>query len=504
MKHSRILILLLAVILIAGCLAACNGDGSNDTTDTTDTVSTDSVGSEGTESTDTAADSTGSEESDTADATDTSGVTETETTTAKTEVELAPFVDYVDQLKLDMTSSTKKAEVTMKQHIDGDTTHFFISTSEMERGFIKARYIAINTPESTGQIEEWGKAASTFTKEKLSSAASIIIECDGDAWDPDSTGDRYLVWVWYKPSEDADYRNLNLEILQNGLAIANKSANNRYGDICMKAIAQATAYKKYVYSGDKDPDFYYGGAIELNIKELRSNPEAYANRIVAFEGVITYNDGESVHVEAFDEITNMYHGISVYYGFNLNGAGKSVLKPGNKVRIVGSMQYYEAGGTWQVTDLHYDMLDPTNPSNIQKLGNGEKPAYTEVSIDTLLNSKVPVTIRTVNDDGEEIEETKELVYAELALNSTVSMKNLKVVSTYTTHNGGDNDGAISITCEVDGKQIVVRTVVLKDDDGNVITADTFTGKTIDVKGVVSVFDGAYQIKLLSMKDVVIK
>ena len=39
-------------------------------------------------------------------------------------------------------------------------------------------------------------------------------------WDPDSTGDRYLCWVWYRTSEDAEYRNLNIEILQNGLAIA--------------------------------------------------------------------------------------------------------------------------------------------------------------------------------------------------------------------------------------------------------------------------------------------
>lgn len=480
MKYNRILALLLAVIMLAGCLAACNAGGSNSTTAETTVDAT---------------------ESDTT----TAGAEDESTTAEETtngEAALPEFVDYVDQLKLDMNSNTKKAEVTLKQHIDGDTTHFFIDTAEMERGFIKARYIAINTPESTGQIEEWGKAASNFTKEKLSNAVSIVLECEGENWDPDSTGDRYLVWVWYKPSEDADYRNLNLEILQNGLAIANKSSNNRYGTMCMSAIIQATAYKLYVHSGEKDPDFYYGGSIEVNITELAANPSAYANKKVAFEGVITRNDGESVYMEEYDEITGMYHGIAVYYGFNLPGPGMDILTPGNRVRIVGSMQYYEAGGTWQVTDLKYDLLDPNGPNSIKLLSSGYSPAYTEVSIDNFLNSKVPVTIMTKDENGEEIEETKEFVYAQLALYTTISMKNLKVTRTYTTNNGGDNDGAISITCQVDGKTIVVRTAVLKQ-NGVLVTEDMFEGKTLDVRGVVTYFDGSYQIKLLSMKDVVI-
>ena len=44
---------------------------------------------------------------------------------------------------------------------------------------------------------------------------SIIIESDNETWNYDSTGSRYLVWVWYRESAEADYRCLNLEILQN-------------------------------------------------------------------------------------------------------------------------------------------------------------------------------------------------------------------------------------------------------------------------------------------------
>ncbi|MBP3378822.1 MAG: hypothetical protein J6L96_08740 [Clostridia bacterium] len=103
--------------------------------------------------------------------------------------------DYAALLKLDMSSDTLKEVVTVKTFIDGDTTHFYVPESVMEGGVLKARYLAINTPESTGKIEEYGKAAAAFTKEKLSSAVSIIVESDDGKWNADSTGDRFLAWV---------------------------------------------------------------------------------------------------------------------------------------------------------------------------------------------------------------------------------------------------------------------------------------------------------------------
>ena len=129
--------------------------------------------------------------------------------------------DYAGLVSLDMSSSTAKLEVSVKTYIDGDTTHFYTDSPAFENGVIKARYLAINTPESTGKIEEYGKAASQFTREKLSEATSIIVESENGTWNPDSTGSRYLVWVWYKTADSESYRNLNIEILQNGLALPN-------------------------------------------------------------------------------------------------------------------------------------------------------------------------------------------------------------------------------------------------------------------------------------------
>ncbi|MGN1446326.1 MAG: thermonuclease family protein, partial [Eubacteriales bacterium] len=263
--------------------------------------------------------------------------------TGESQTDTIPFteVDYAASVKLDMSSDSVKQEVTVKAFVDGDTTHFHVPTSVSSSGVLKARYLAINTPESTGKIEEWGKAASAFTKEKLSSAVSIVIESDDGNWNLDSTGSRYLVWVWYKTATDTEYRNLNIEILQNGLAIASSAANNRYGSTCTAAIAQAKAMKLHIYSGQNDPDFYYGEAVELTLKELRCHPEAYSGVKVAFEGVITRNNDNTVYVEAYDEETDMYYGIAVYYGFGLTGEGLNILSVGNLSRIVGTVQYYE-------------------------------------------------------------------------------------------------------------------------------------------------------------------
>ena len=406
-------------------------------------------------------------------------------------------VDYAASVKLDMSSTTAKTEATVKTFVDGDTTHFNVPTSVVETGVLKARYLGINTPESTGKIEEWGKKASKFTREKLSSATSIIIESDDANWNADSTGSRYLVWVWYRTSDTEEYRNLNIEILQEGLAIASNSANNSYGSTCMKAINQAKELKLNINSGEKDPDFYYGDVVELTLKELRTNTESYSGMKVAFTGVVSTDSGSnSVYVEEYDPETDMYYGFTIYYGFNLSGKGLEIISVGNEVRIVGSLQYYETGGTWQIADLSYRVMKPDDPDNVQLIASGKEASYVKTDAERFVNGKVNVLVG---------EENKTFDYAELALGTSVSMENLKVVDVYTTSNEeSSSKGAMTLKCQVDGVTIDIRTTVFHDENGNLITKDAYLGKTIDVKGIVDYFSGSYQIKVFSPNNIIVK
>ena len=462
MKYvSKLLVLLLAVAMLAGCFAAC--DSGKNPTETTAEDSTAGQGNENME-----------------------------------------FVDYASTVKFDPNSDRAHATVTVKTFVDGDTTHFNIDHPTFEGGLLKARYLGVNTPESTGQIEPWGKKASTFTKETLSKATSIIVESDTATWNPDSTGDRFLVWVWYKTADMEDYRCLNLEILQNGLAVASKSSDTVYADICVTILNQAVNHKLHVHSKEKDPDFYYGAAMPMTLKELKTNIEDYRGKDVSFEGVVVRNSNQTAYVEEYDEETGLYFGIQVYYGFNLGFFGEEILSVGNRVLVVGSVQYYETGGTYQISDIKYHAMRPDDPENIQKISDGHEGAYAEVSAKDLLTGKVDIDVTSVDEEGNETIETKTFDRGFITMHGTASLKDLVITRVYTTQNeDSSNFGALSITCIAqDGTEIVLRTIVLKDADGKTITADAFPiGSVIDAKGVVDVYNGVYQLKIFSASDI---
>lgn len=409
------------------------------------------------------------------------------------------FIDYADTLKLDMTSETKKLEVTVKTYVDGDTVHFNANDDTFEDHVLKARFLAVDTPESTGKIEQYGKKASKFTKEALSQAVSIIVESDDANWNPDSTGSRFMVWIWYKTSEDGDYRNLNLELLQNGLSVASNTSSNRYGEICMEALNQAKDFALNLFSGEQDPDFYYGDAVELTLKELRTNVEAYNGITVAFSGVITMNDNNTIYVEDYDAETDTYYGMSVYLGYNLTGAGLEIVNVGNESRIVGTVQYYETGGTWQVSGLSYRAMKPDDPNNVQLISEGNDPAFALIDADSFANKTVELEVAG---------EIKTFRYAELLLSTSVEVKDLTVVSVYTTASGSSK-GAMTLTCECDGITVTVRTAVLYDENGELVTEDAFLGKTISVKGIVDYYSDSYggkdpyQVKVLTVDHITV-
>lgn len=416
---------------------------------------------------------------------------------------LAEFVDYAGTVKLDKASGRKWCEASVRLFVDGDTTHFNVPSSVSSNGVLKARYLAINTPESTGQIEPYGKKASNFTKEALSKATSIIIESDTASWNLDSTGDRFLVWVWYKTADSDEYRNLNLEILQNGLALASNSSDNSYGDTCVKILSQAIAHKLNVHSKEKDPDFYYGAAKPITLKELKTNIETYKDTSVSFEGVVVRNSGNTAYVEEYDEETGLYFGIQVYYGFNLDYNGSQILNVGNRVLIVGSVQYYEAGGTYQVSDIKYHSMRPDHEENIKLVSEGHTASYQVMDASELLNKKVEIDVITFDDDGNESVETRTYDQGFLTMHASASLENLTIQSIYTTDNDGSNDGALSITCtDANGTTVVIRTVVLKDANGETVTEDAFPiGSVINARGVVDVYNGVYQLKVFSVNDI---
>jgi micrococcal nuclease len=368
-------------------------------------------------------------------------------------------------------NETGRGYVKLDHAVDGDTAHFW-NNSHTE--LLKVRFIAIDTPESTGKVEPWGKPASIYTRKKLQNADKIVLESDieGSA-NFDSTGSRYLAWVWYKNKGSDVWRNLNIEILADGLAMGKSASSNRYGSTAAEALTSARNEKLNLYSGRQDPLFYYGEAVELSIKSLVLNRESYSGIKVRFEGVVTKKSGEGIYMQAFDDDTQQYYGVYVYGGYA--SLAPKFLVPGYRLSVTGTADNNETFG-FQVSGLSFSLINPTG-DDVKIL---EKDVVTEPRV---------VDAQTLNGDA-----TLE--------NTLVRIEGIRVASVYTTVNeSSSSKGAMTLTCLApDGSAVTVRTAVLTDESGETVTESRFASKTVSVTGIVEYYEGSAQLKLLTLAD----
>ena len=228
-----------------------------------------------------------------------------------------------------------------------------------------------------------------------------------------------------------------------------------------------------------EPSDPYNGVTRVSIKELRTNREAYEGVKVAVEGVIAQDTNGTLYIEQLDEEDGNYYGMQVYYGYNIATSAKRFLKTGNLVYLVGTFQYAEVVNAYQIAGLEYDQMKPGDPAFTHLIESEQVIPYTEITnLADFTTGKTDVIVG---------EETVSMANNALALHTSVSLTNLKVVDTYTTtKETSDDKGAISLTCEKDGVTITIRTIVLYE-NGVLVTADRFEGKTIDVKGIVDAY-----------------
>lgn len=274
---------------------------------------------------------------------------------------------YTDELKLTASYQGKKflsqgiEKVTLLRAIDGDTAHFL----DGENNTIKIRFLAINTPESTGQIAAWGKKASVFTKNKLVNATEIIIEAEkiDTPAEADTTGERYLAYVWYRPQAGDDLRLLNLEIVEQCFSYYTGSVDvNKYGQTFHDAFVNAYKTKLRVF-GESDPDFNYTTEIrDITIAELRNNYSSYStgNRLKVRVRVVRLV-GNSIYVEDIEETLNEDTGIKskagifVYHSF-VDALGK--YKPGEVITFECQASDDEVYGA--------QLVNPKNLRSVEK------------------------------------------------------------------------------------------------------------------------------------------
>ena len=256
---------------------------------------------------------------------------------------------------------------TVDAYTDGDTTRFRAGDDT-----VIIRYYCIDTPESTGGVEKWGKAASVFVKDRLSKATQIVLESStGSRPTHDSYGTRYLGYVWYKTADYDEFKLLNLEIIENGFS-ENKALNTSaypYYSYMDEANKFARSIKLRLYSDLEDP-LYSTDPVEMTIKDFWENTEEYYNAdadagskivMTAYLESLTISDKGTYTFVAgqYDQETGKVYRINVYCGYASSSA--SGMKIGQLYKLIGTVQKY--GRDFQISGIVYNSLFGGNPDS---------------------------------------------------------------------------------------------------------------------------------------------
>lgn len=252
---------------------------------------------------------------------------------------------------------------------DGDTSTFNLAVQSKDgKSSATVRYHGINTPESTGSVDKWGKSASKYNANRLSNAYQIVIESvfDSSTGKPsvDSNGIRYLGYVWYRNSESDTFKNLNLELVENGYTDV-VSPIGDYKSYFDEAKAFAKKKEMHIWSKDDDPNYNpnpVSTTVEEMVKDLASDsPTLYSidNEVgakIVFTATILAHTENSTHYYTVGSIgsdgklytMNMFGG---YTNAPIN-SGK-YLTIGSTYYIVANIQKYN--GKYQISGIEYSV-----------------------------------------------------------------------------------------------------------------------------------------------------
>ncbi len=386
------------------------------------------------------------------------------------------FIDYVAQTKLTQEYEGKEffndgiEKVTLNRCVDGDTAHFNLQNGNL----LKVRFLGVDTPESTGAIEPYGKKAANFTCKILTEASEknkpIVIQSEGEKPEADSTGDRYLGWVW------ADGQLINLGLVQNGYSVSKGTVETQYEDVFYDADRQASKYKLNIWSGKADESFNYGEYILTDLKEINENRQEWMGQRVVFNAVVTRRNAQNCYIQ--QEFTNEDGSVTTYGMYIFSGYNdyvKEIFVPGNYIKFSGVVTEYN--GNIQITDIKYSPLFP-----------GEHDLE-------LIETGRPITTKVMT-----IPEIKETDYT----NILVRLENV----TFVKEDSYINENGMSINVQDEaGNKIIIRSgkgLYFTDENGNQVTdINYFADKgKMTFTGNINCYEGVNQIDLSSMDDVV--
>ena len=371
-------------------------------------------------------------------------------------------------------------QVTVMSYVDGDTTRF----KDSKGNAISLRYLGVDTPESTAAFEPWGKAASKYTEDCLSSAKKVVLEAD-EAGQTDSNG-RFLGWVWYQDQNDV-WHLLQLEQILFCYTKDKADSDSTYGRIAIQigSIIQRTGRRVW---GEHDPNYDYStDPKEISIEELRTNFAQYYSRKVTITGVVVLLDGSSPVI--VDPETG--YGIFFYIPPWM-ATGAYNVRVGNVITITGVATYYGEADEDSLDNMDLDLgngspqLTDFKEKNVVLVSEETYLDESTANNATQLSTIDPTTLTISGLTGSD-------------LGRYCEFENLTITKVYEA----STKSGFTVTCvDSEGEEINIRVddshyfVAGSNDDGLKIS-DFVVGKTISsVSGYLTYYYG-FQIGLIS-------
>lgn len=306
------------------------------------------------------------------------------------------------KLKLDYNNHTflkdGVGQVTLKTTIDGDTAHFY-STGDAN-SVVKSRFYGIDTPESTGKVEPYGKTASLFTEEKLNNASkngTIVLTSTAFVYqkpETDSTGTRYLSFIWINETEkNAPIEKLyllNLAIVQEGLStVKGVDKVPQYSSIFYEAEEQAKKLKLNMHSGENDPLFNYGDYKDTSLLEIKKEIEKsiedsnhknkFHGQKVRVQGTVAGYVNRVLYLTQYFPNEDEYAGLNVFTG--MGAIPSKYTTQGNVVELAGILQDGQFG--FQLTGVTTQQTKPKKKNDgkvLYKVNDENIPEHFKLKI----------------------------------------------------------------------------------------------------------------------------
>ena len=242
--------------------------------------------------------------------------------------------------------------VSLRSCTDGDTANFIQDGYVDEFGAfvtIKTRFLGVNTAESTAKVQPWGKKGSLFTKKILTEAQEKADEESAKAGhkvynialinspetfeEKDSSGGRWLAFIWYRKSSADKWRLLNLELVEQGYSTNQLFKDDSTCPYCPafeRCDAKNTITKLRVYGTD-DPDYdYQEKSYEYSLwsvihhyNEIGINDEGGSGVQLVVTALVVGIQGDNVFLrdvllddEQVEANDMSYAGLYAYAGYN--------------------------------------------------------------------------------------------------------------------------------------------------------------------------------------------